>query len=413
MSFRVQYHPPPLPRQIAIEGLPVYWLMSRAPLAQVSFIWEAPALRSYPAGIRRLLLRLLSEENTRYPAGTLQQRLYRLGWELSWDSDRDAIYLSAEGLTEHLPAAMELLYETVASPVLAGPAVSHHLHRLIEAEARARANPAHHANSRLAFHLWSDSYSLTGSTALEALAQMDTGQLPAYYERFILRGLRAVVLTAPYLPDSLRMWAIWQDALTYELPLRLQLPQVQETLPISARQVSLRMAYPWVRPTHPEYAYYRLAMMRLGGYFGARLMRSVREEGGLTYGIYARPDICLAGSYMIISTEAARERAAEAVERIQTEIEHWTQMPFPDAGILTEVRNYLLLQMMPETPGEWSHRLTRVIGAGLPPELIIEQARQIDRIQTPEDLPRLQLPMHPVVQLAVGTEQPIFAAACV
>lgn len=409
----MQYRLPQVPQRVEVDGLPIYWLVSQAPLAQVSFIWDAPAVRAYPAGLRRLLLRLLSEENGRYPAGELQRRLYRLGWELNWDADRDAIYLSAEGLTTHLTAALELLYVAIASPMLTGSVVSHHLRRFIETETRARANPSYLADSRLAFHLWGTSYHLTGSASLETLAEMDLRQLPAYYEEFMRKGLRAVVLAAPFLPDLLRRWASWRGNLTYELPVSLKSPQLQEVLPVSARQVSLRIAYPWVRPTHENYPYYRLALMRLGGYFGSQLMRSVREEGGLTYGIYARPDLCLAGSYMVISTEAARERITEAIDRIQIEVERWVQHPFPDMGTLTEVRNYLLLQMMPETTGEWSQRLTRLIGAGLSPDLFIAHAQAIDRLQSSEEIPALMLPHHPVVQLAVGTEQPIFAAACV
>ncbi|MCX8112494.1 MAG: insulinase family protein [Bacteroidia bacterium] len=378
----------------------------------MNFIWNAPALKAYPAGLRRLLLRLLSEENGYYAGGKLRQNLYRLGWEYSWHADWDGIYLFAEGLVENLPKALELLYAMVAYPLLSGPLVRHHLNRLVEAEARARANPAYQADMRLDTYLWGFSYADIGSVSLEAFAEMDTSQLISYCERFLWKGLWGAVLLAPFVPPQLSSWARWCKGVYYQLPIPLDRLLVCETVPYEAQQVSLRLAYPWLSPSHPSYAYYRLALMRLGGYFGAQLMRSVREEGGLTYGIYARPSVHKAGSFFIISAEVARERAQEAVGRIGAEIDSWAQTPFPDEASLAEARNYLLVQSMPEGLSEWAQRVVRIVSAGLEPESFIHQNQQIEAISQLSDFPKLPLPTQPTVQIAVGTEAPIFAAAC-
>ncbi|MCS7153875.1 MAG: hypothetical protein N2253_00090 [Bacteroidia bacterium] len=412
MSFRVSYQAPPLPQRGEADGLPVYWLPSKEPLAQVGFIWEAPALKEYDPGIRRLLLRLLSEENQLHPEGKLRQQLHRLGWDYSWDADRDNIYLFGEGLRENLSSAIKLLYASVAYPVLSGPLVKHHLHRLVEGERRARANPAYRADALLSQHLWGSTYTLTRSVPLERLEGMDTAQLRAYHERFLLRGLQKAIISAPFLPSELRAWAEFHGKVAYALPVVLSPSLICETVAMEAAQVSLRIAYPWVRPFHPQFGYYRMAALRLGGYFGAQLMQSIREEAGLTYGIYARPDSCHAGSALIISTEVAKNRAAEAVARIQTEVERWSQNPFPTEEILLETRNYLLLQIMPETLSEWTQRLMRLYGIGLEPDRFIQQNKLIDSLQALEEVPRLELPSLPYVQIGVGTDEPIFASTC-
>lgn len=412
MSFRVRYLPPPLPQPMDLDGVALHWLYSDAPIAQVGFIWDAPALRSYPAGLRQLLLSLLNEENAKYNAGKLRQRLYQLGWTFRWEADHDALYLTAEGLTENLPQALDLMYDVVAYPLLTESIARPYLERLVEAEKRARATPPHVADARYAHHLWGITYSLISSAPLEQLAQMDITQLRAYHERFLTKGLRAIVLAAPFIPAQIKRWTTWHGQITYELPLVMAIPSICETLPMLAQQVALRIALPWVRPIHPLYAYYRLALVRLGGYFGALLMHSVREEAGLTYGIYARPDTTRAGSYMLISTEVSLDRVSEAVERIHTEIAEWATQPFPDTETLIEVRNYTLLHMMPETVGEWAQRLTRLLGVGLTAEAYIQQAEAINSLENIEAFPELPLPSEPLVQVAVGTEAPIFAAAC-
>lgn len=394
--------------------VPVYWFRSKEPLSYVGISWSAPSLRTYPAGLRRLLLRLLTEENAHYPVGQLAERLHRLGWDMGWGSNRDSIFLTAEGLTENLSSALGLLYEAVAYPTLSGPAVSHHLNRLIEAETRSRANPTYQADATLQHYLWGQSYRITAYESIETLRRIDTTLLTSYYEHFIRKGLNGVVIAAPYLPESLYKWSAWIGSVAYTMPLSLQMPEVCEALPFpNAKQVSLRIAYPWVRPIHDLYGYYRMALMRLGGYFGAQLMRSVREEAGLTYGIHAYPDNCVAGSYIVISTEVAKERASEAVSRIHTEVERWSKNPFPTEDILIEVRNYLLLHSMPETLNEWADRVLRIVAAGFGPEKVIQHAQQVNAISNLSDFPFIDLPTHPVVQVAVGAEASIFAAECV
>ncbi|MEN3040430.1 MAG: insulinase family protein [Bacteroidia bacterium] len=414
MNFLVRYQEPQVPIVGQIGAVPLYWLRSPEPLSYIGAWWIAPALSSYPPGLRRLLLRLLAEENGRYPAGRLAEQFHRLGWEMEWESSRDAIFLTAEGLTENLSSALSLLHEVVAYPILSGPAVRHHLTRLVEAEIRARANPAYQANAYLQAHLWGKSYSITSIAPIEALMNMDITLLSSYYEQFIRRGLRGIVLMAPYLPESIQKWSAWYAPLQYDMPFPLQMPKVYETRPFSsAKQVSLRLAYPWVRPLHDFYVYYRMALMRLGGYFGAQLMRAIREEAGLTYGIYAQSESALAGSYMIISSEVARERASEAVALIHAEVEKWAKHPFPTEDILIEVRNYFLLHSMPETTREWAYRILRLIAAGLSPESFIQQTQQVNTLSELSDFPSIDLPNHPIVQVAVGTDANIFALECV
>lgn len=414
MSFRVRYNRPLLPRRVEVWGLPVYWIPADEPLVYFGAVWDAPALKSYPAGLRRLLLALLKRENARYPEGKLSQALYRLGWEMEWNSSRDSIFLTAEGLSENLTSALDLLYQSIALPVLRGPAVQKHLDRLIQEEIRARANPVHLASSRLGHYLWAPSYSWTGSVPIEALMQIETSQLQHYYERFLLRGLKAIVIVAPNFPPQLGRWAEWHKGVSYELPVPLEYPSVKEALPhAGASQVSLRLAYKWFRPVDDLYAYYRLAMVRLGGYFGALLMQSVREEGGLTYGIYARAEHAVAGSFMVIATEVALDRTKEAISRICESVAGWHADPFPDNETLMEVRNYTLLQSMPETPMEWAGRLLRFAASDFAPELFIAQMEAIDALEKVEDFPALSLPREPLIQLAVGTEAPIFATVCV
>lgn len=66
-------------------------------------------------------------------------------------------------------------------------------------------------------------------------------------------------------------------------------------------QSAVMMGLPTIPRENPDYVYLRIAVQALGGYFGSRLMKTVREEQGLCYGINATLMGYADGSYIKIT----------------------------------------------------------------------------------------------------------------
>nr|BAL55269.1 hypothetical protein HGMM_F25B04C12 [uncultured Bacteroidetes bacterium] len=358
-------------------------------------------------GVRQLLLRLLAEEHPR--GEKLHLYFKRLGWEWHWEATYDALLLHAEGLREHLEEALRLLEEVVAAPRVDEPTVVAHARRLAEERRRAWQNPATRADAYTAMHVWGYSYAVEEAASPEAFAAVGWQALRSYCEAFLWRGLRHVVLASFSLPGSLLDWARWAADLSYDLPIPLSFSSVSyEERDPQAPQVSLRVVYPWVRLRHAGYGAYALALQRLGGYFGAQLMRSLREEAGLTYGVYARAMHTQAGSFFAVSSEVARDRAREAMDRIAYEIKRWHSSPFPEEAVFEEVRNFLLLRMQVESMSEWVDRMAYELARGSSAAQYVARMEEVASYRW-ETLPSLDLPLLAQVQVAVGGEEPIFA----
>ncbi len=58
----------------------------------------------------------------------------------------------------------------------------------------------------------------------------------------------------------------------------------------------------------------------LGGFFGSRLMKNIREEKGLTYGIYSSMNHFLRNNFWMIGAEVNQKNASEAIREIKSEI---------------------------------------------------------------------------------------------
>ena len=79
----------------------------------------------------------------------------------------------------------------------------------------------------------------------------------------------------------------------------------------------------------------------LGGFFGSRLMKNIREEKGLTYGIYSSMNHFLRESYWVISADVNQQNVQEAIREIRHEIKTLQEVPMP----ITELdiaRNYFI-----------------------------------------------------------------------
>jgi len=79
----------------------------------------------------------------------------------------------------------------------------------------------------------------------------------------------------------------------------------------------------------------------LGGYFGSRLMKNIREEKGLTYGIYSSMNHFLNESFWVIGAEVNQKNADAAVREIKNEIKRLQEEPV-SANELDTAKNYFI-----------------------------------------------------------------------
>ncbi len=108
-----------------------------------------------------------------------------------------------------------------------------------------------------------------------------------------------------------------------------------------ARQVSLRVGRRLFDPNHPDYRTTALAVAALGGYFGSRLMKNIREEKGLTYGISAQIMNMRNDGALMIGTDVNRDNYELALDEINKELDLMCREPLPEDE-LEVVKNYVL-----------------------------------------------------------------------
>jgi zinc protease len=108
-----------------------------------------------------------------------------------------------------------------------------------------------------------------------------------------------------------------------------------------ALQSAIRVGKVLFNRQHPEYPELSLVVTILGGYFGSRLMKNIREDKGYTYGIGAYLLSFRDSGALIIATEVGSEYTKPTLVEIKKEIGRLIAEPISEEE-LSRVKNFLM-----------------------------------------------------------------------
>jgi predicted Zn-dependent peptidase len=119
-------------------------------------------------------------------------------------------------------------------------------------------------------------------------------------------------------------------------------------------QSSIRMGKRSIGRTHDDYAALLLLNHIFGGYFGSRLMKNIREEKGLTYGIYSSLSPLKNDCFITIGADVNKENRELTVEEIKKELQALREKVI-DSNELETARNHFIGSMQSELSTPFAH----------------------------------------------------------
>lgn len=129
--------------------------------------------------------------------------------------------------------------------------------------------------------------------------------------------------------------------------------QFCKTEKAEAVQSAVRFAKMSIDRRHPDFNGLRVLNTVLGGYFGSRLMTSIREEKGYTYGIGSSLVTQQKAGYMTIATQTGVEYVEPLIEAVFEEMDKLRAEEIPQEE-MERVRSYLLGEFARSFDGPFS-----------------------------------------------------------
>lgn len=294
-----------------------------------------------------LLFQILDKAHPQLPASEFQGQLEEQGAHLQASAESLYSEVVVECCSQNLKNVLELVKEVLLHYKAKPDELSIQQNILERHLAYQLERPA----SLIAYHLraWKYGHLFPGVRVPtpQDVHRIDASLLEQHWHRIFPHKLSAVCICGAIPEDFETTWLPLipsQTPAVQQLKFLLDTPTASGPITVPTEhgeQVALRLVRRLpVLTDIRETTTLRVAVTLLGGFFGSRLMRTLREKEGFTYGIHARlsryPDI----QFLEISTEVDSGRFQEALELVRKEMKMLTLQP-PEPHEMAEVQNYM------------------------------------------------------------------------
>ena len=225
--------------------------------------------------------------------------LERRGARLSVYSDGLRIGFSGRALREDVPEVLALAGEVLREPAFEAEQVEKAKTRAISGVRRSRESTGSRASGALSRHLYGTghpNYVLMPDDEIARIEAVTPEALHAFHAVHV--GPRDLTLAAvgdldpeatqAAAADAFGGWTAAPAEGVYEAEAAPQPPGTQTVPMADRRNLDVRLGHPLrLRRDHDDYLALYAAVFALGGNFSSRLMQTVRDEQGLTYGTSA------------------------------------------------------------------------------------------------------------------------------
>lgn len=335
-----------------------------------------------------LLGKLLREGTATRPATQLAQQVARMGGSLDISVGADQTTLWASCLSEYAPQLAALLADVVLHPALPAAELPRLKADLKRQMTLARAQPGVQARQKFTAAIYG---SHPYGRPLPTDAQLDAltlAQVQAFYKTQYGAQRTSVYAAGRFDAPALRqaIEAAWQDFPAGPAP-RIDVAQpvakgevLTQDRP-NAPQSTLVVGLPAIDPSHPDFIRLRVMNSLLGGSFGSRITRNIREDKGYTYSPYSYTEIHYRAGAWSQNADVTTADTYNSLREIMYEIERLQKTP-PSAAELQGIQNFEggMFVLRNSNPAGIISQLNTLDLHGLPETYLTEQVKNINAV---------------------------------
>ena len=343
------------------------------PVVRLQAVFRAGKIAEPRPSLASLTARMLLEGTATRTARQIADEVAFYGASLDCDAGFDRSTLTLYCLTRHLPALLPLVLDVLNNPVFLEDELAQLKTRTIQNVSVERQKTSFLASERFNELLFGAETAYGRPFDADAYQALTADEARDFHRAAYSFANVEVFLCGEVAAERDAVAAAFSRAQTGVAP--VVAPPISEailaaddwvTVPGSL-QASLRLGRAWPALHHPDTHRLKLLVNVLGGYFGSRLMRNIREDKGLTYGIYASVAPREHGASLVIGADVKGESADFAVSEIRQEMRRLQEELIP-ADELETVKNYLLGKFANElsTVFEQCDKYKNLVFMGLP-----------------------------------------------
>jgi len=329
------------------NGLPLHIIdAGQQPLVKVEIIYRAGAWLEPKSGVAYFTTKMLGEGTAKRTGKEISQLVEQYGAVLEFDSGLDRVGIAVYTLTRHLPSLLPLLEEIIFKSTFPDDELET-LKNIKKQELKVE-NQRNQvvASKRIRQLLFGSTHPYGRILNEDDIDQIDSEILSNYYTDTVVRKFE-VFVSGDYKPDFFKLFNSYFGHFTRrERNPRSYFPTAADKDKLLIRkensmQSSIRLGRVLFKRNHPDYAGFLVLNELLGGFFGSRLMKNIREDKGFTYGISSSVVPLKNEGFFVIGTDVKKEHTSRTLEEIHKEIRNLKEKNVGSEELQT-VKNYMI-----------------------------------------------------------------------
>ncbi|MDU0372629.1 pitrilysin family protein [Hymenobacter endophyticus] len=319
------------------------------PVVRLQVVLPAGKSAEPSPGVSLLTARMLLEGTTTRTARQIADEVAFYGASLECEQGFDRATLTLYCLTRHLGNLLPLILDVLTEPSFPEQELALLKTRTVQNVRVERQKTSYLAAEQFSQRLFGASHPYGNTFEEETFQQVSSQQLRAFHQHAYQLGKAQIFLCGDILPaDDLAIGQYLgqgapQNFLDTVPPVvsSATYANAQLYVPVEGSlQASLRIGRLWPDLRHSQSHALQVLVKVLGGYFGSRLMKNIREDKGLTYGIYASIGPREHATSFVIGSDVNAANAQAAIQEVHHELWRLQQELIPENELQT-VKNYM------------------------------------------------------------------------
>lgn len=397
------------------NGTPLHYIsVGEQPVVKLEISFEAGNWYENQNGISFFTAKMLGEGTSKYSSTQISTFFDQYGAFIEFGHGLDRANITVYGLTKYLPRLLPMVQEILNNASFPENELENFKKIQLQTLEVNAEKTSFLANKLFRKTIFGDAHPYGNSIDKEAIDAIKREELVDFYQTFWLNKKPRIFLSGNITENEVNLMEDFfgktkvQNSIKNVLDNQISTGFEEKILLIEKEdtmQSSIRIGKKMMTRKHPDYFNMLVLNETLGGYFGSRLMRNIREEKGFTYGISSNIAPFSKAGYFVIGTDVKKEFTQQTIDEIHKEIKT-LQQEIIQKDELEVIKNYMIGSFAGSlnTPFDIADRYKVIFSEGLPEDFYDSYIKNIQEVNAEMvlDAANQHLAIDSLVEIIVG-----------
>lgn len=333
------------------NGVPYYIIQGGTEeIVRVELLFMAGSYYQHKPLVTYAALNLLKLGTARRTSAEISEFIDFYGAYLQIDTQKDIVSVSIFVLNKYLEPLLALLSELVQEPLFPQNELDILLRNQKHQHIINSRKVAYMARLHFAEKIFGPDHPYGYRLREHDFDQVERDDLLLFHEQWIHPANLSIIVSGKVPEKTAQLLQRFFGNANWKKPLHRPSEPVYPiiengersllVLKQDALQSAIRIGKRTINRNHHDYHRLVIANALLGGYFGSRLMKNIRQEKGFTYGINSALVSLVRDGYFFIGTQVGTDVCQAAIDQILEEIFKLQTKP-ASASELQSLKNYM------------------------------------------------------------------------